>query len=76
MGIKINGVWINNIRYADDAVLIADNIDDLQQMVNMVGEHSKSMGLNINTRKTKLMIISRNLNGFANSGITYGAAPI
>lgn len=53
MGIKVDGVWINNISYADDTVLIADKMDDLQQMVNKMGEHSKSMG------QIKLMVISR-----------------
>lgn len=75
-GIKVNGVWINNIRYADDAVLVSDNIPDLQQLVTVVGEGSKSMGLNINTAKTKFMVISRNLNAFENSSITFNTKPI
>jgi len=76
MGIRVNGVWINNVRYADDTVLIADNIHDLQQLVNVVGEQSESMGLNINTKKTKFMIISRNLNTFENASITFNAMAI
>ena len=76
MGVKVNGVWINNIRYADDTILITDNIHDLQQLVNKVGEQSRSMGLNINTKKTKFMIISRHLNTFENSTITFNARPI
>lgn len=76
MGIKINGVWINNIRYADDTVLIADNIEDLQELVNKIGEQSKSMGLNINIQKTKFMIISRNLKEFENATITFDTMPI
>lgn len=76
MGIRVNGVWINNVRYADDTVLIADNIHDLQQLVNVVGEQSESMGLNINTKKTKFMIISRNLDTFENSSITFNAMTI
>ena len=71
MGVKVNGVWINNIRYADDTVLIADNIHDLQQLVNKVGEQSKAMGLNINIKKTKFMIISRNPDVFINSILTF-----
>jgi len=28
MGVKVNGVLVNNIRYADDTVLIADKVED------------------------------------------------
>lgn len=52
-GIKVNGTCINHIRYADDTVLIADNMCDLQHFVNVVGEHNKEMGLKINANKTK-----------------------
>jgi len=48
VGVKVNGVWVNNIRYADDTVLIADNMKDLRDV-------SKNMGLNINTKKTKFI---------------------
>jgi len=52
-------VWINHIRYADDTVLIADKVEDLQEMLGIVGECSiKSIGLNINTKKIKFMIIT------------------
>jgi len=33
VGVKVNGVWVNNIRYADDTVLIADNMEDLRDIV-------------------------------------------
>lgn len=58
-GIRVNLIWINNIRYADDTVLIADNMNDLQYLINVVGEHSKRMGLKINTKKTKHMVVTR-----------------
>lgn len=45
MHIRVNGVWINSILYAYNAVLIAEKLEDLQQLVNMIGEHSKSIGL-------------------------------
>lgn len=76
IGIKVNGVWINNIRYADDTVLIADNMQDLQRLINTVGQHSRLMGLNINTKKTKFMIITRNLNAFEDSQLTFNAMRI
>lgn len=71
IGIKVNGVWINNIRYADDTVLIADNVKDLQDLLIAVGEHSRNMGLNINTKKTKFMIVSRNSDEHQNAKIMH-----
>ena len=71
LGIKVNGTWINNIRYADDTVLIADNMNDLQSLLNTVGRHSQRMGININTKKTKLQIITRNPEDFRNAKLTY-----
>lgn len=59
IGIKINGLPINNLRYADDTVIMAESIGELQLLLNSVMSASREMGLNINTAKTKLMIISR-----------------
>lgn len=58
-GIRINGEIINNIRYADDTVLLADSIGDLQALLFKVHSTSKNMGLNMNISKTKYMIISK-----------------
>ena len=35
-GIKVGGYNMNNIRYADDIVLIADNEKELQEMLDTV----------------------------------------
>jgi len=67
----VNGVWVNNILYADDTVLISDNLEDLPDKVGTVGECSKNMGININIKNTKFMIITRNLQEFQNSSLTY-----
>ena len=67
LGIKVNGTWINNIRYADDTVLVADNINDLQCLLDKVAVHSKSMGIDVNIRKTKFLIITRKPDEFQNS---------
>lgn len=58
-GIKINGVPISNLRYADDTVLLADNVEDLQTMLNRVTTIGNQAGLKINRNKTKFMVISR-----------------
>lgn len=76
IGIKVNGVWINNIRYADDTVLVADNIDDPQQLVDLVGGRSQNMGLNVNIKKTKFMVVTRETDQFRNSRLTYEGKPL
>ncbi|GFR92065.1 endonuclease-reverse transcriptase [Elysia marginata] len=58
-GIKVGGYNINNIRYADDTVLIAENKDDLQKLLNIVEEESRKKGLELNSKKTEVMVISR-----------------
>ena len=40
-GIKVGGYNMNNIRYADDTNLIADNENELQQMDTVVRESEK-----------------------------------
>ncbi|GFS11155.1 endonuclease-reverse transcriptase [Elysia marginata] len=58
-GIKVGGYNVNNIRYADDTVLIAENKDDLQELLNIVEEESRKKGLELNSKKTEVMVISR-----------------
>jgi len=62
IGIQVNGHWINNIRYADDTVLIAETENDLQHMVNRIRMESEPIGLKINKSKTKVMKISKKSN--------------
>jgi len=69
VGVKVNGVWVNNICYADDTGLIADNMEALRDMLGGVGECSKNVGLNINTKETKFMIITRKPQEFQNSSL-------
>ena len=55
-GIKIGGVNINNIRYADDTVIIADTAEKLQNLIDRVNRESEAMGLKINVRKTEVVV--------------------
>ncbi|GFO14056.1 protein smg8 [Plakobranchus ocellatus] len=54
-GIKVGGQNINNLRYADDTVLIAENKDDLQKLLNIVEEESRKKGLELNSKRTEVM---------------------
>ena len=54
----MGGHNINNLRYADDTVLISENEKDLQ-LLNIVESKSKEKGLELNSKKTEVMVISR-----------------
>ena len=58
-GVWVGGHNINNLRYADDTVLISENEKDLQQLLNIVESKSKKKGLELNSKKTEVMVISR-----------------
>ena len=53
-GIKIAGRNINNLRYADDTVLMAES-EELQNLLMKVKEESEKVGLKLNIQKTKIM---------------------
>ena len=54
-GIKIVGRNINNLRYADDTTLTAENKEDLKSLLMKVKEESEKVGLKLNIQKTKIM---------------------
>ena len=53
-GIKIAGRNINDLRYADDATLMAES-EELKSHLMKVKEESEKVGLKINIQKTKIM---------------------
>ena len=61
-GVTIGGTRINNLRYADDTVLLADSEEKMQNMMNMVNEVGKLYNMKMNVKKTKAIVISRNEN--------------
>ena len=52
-GIKIAGRNINNLRYADDTTLMAENKEELKSL--LMKEKSEKVGLKFNIPKTKIM---------------------
>ena len=54
-GIKIAGRNINNLRYADDTTLMAENEEELKSLLMKVKEESEKVGLKLNIQKTKIM---------------------
>ena len=54
-GIKIVGRNNNNLRYADDTTLMAENKEELKSLLMKVKEESEKVGLKLNIQKTKIM---------------------
>ena len=53
-GIKISGRSINNLRYADDTILMAES-EELKSLLMKLKEESEKVGLKLNIQKTKTM---------------------
>ena len=53
-GIKIAGRNINNLRYADDTTLMAEN-EELKSLLMKVKEEGEKVVLKLNIQKTKIM---------------------
>ena len=54
-GIKISGRNINNLRYVDDTILMAESEEELKNLLKRVNEESQKAGLKLNIQKTKIM---------------------
>ena len=54
-GIKIAGRNINNLRYADDTILMAECKEELKSLLMKVKEESEKPGLKLNIQKTWIM---------------------
>ena len=57
-GIKMAGRNINNLRYADDTTLLAENEEELKSLLMKVKEESEKVGLKLNIKKTKIIASS------------------
>ena len=59
-GIKIAGRNINNLRYADDTIFIAEG-EELKSLLMKVKEYSEKAGLKLNIQKTKITAFGASL---------------
>eukprot|EP00795_Rhopilema_esculentum_P009669 gene9669-biopygen2063 len=57
----IGGHNMNNLRYADDTVLISESAEKLQELLDRVVAESRKKGLTINCKKTECMVVSKQL---------------
>ena len=53
-GIKTARRNINNLRYENDTILMAESEEELKSLLMKVKEESKSVGLKLNIQKTKI----------------------
>ena len=54
-GVKIAGRNINNFRYADDTIRMAESEEEIKSLLMKVKEESENVGLQLNIQKTKIM---------------------
>ena len=54
-GIKIARRNINNLRYADDTIFMAESKEELKSLLMKMKEESEKVGLKLDIQKTKIM---------------------
>ena len=54
-GIKIARRNINNLRYADDTIIMVESEEELKSLLMKVKEESEKVGLELNIQKNKIM---------------------
>ena len=78
--IKIAGRNINNLRYADDTILMAEGEEELKSLLMKVKVESEKVGLKLNIQKTKTMasgpITSWQINGETVADFILGGSKI
>ena len=62
-GIKIAGRNINNLRYADNTSLMAENEEEVKSILMKVKEESEKVGLKLSIQKTKIMASGPSFHG-------------
>ena len=63
VGIKIARRNLNNLRYADDTILMAESEEELKSPLMKVKEESEKYGLKLNIQKTKIWQLVKALHG-------------
>ena len=66
-GIKIAGININNLRYADDTTLMAES-EELKSLLMKVKEESEKPVIKFNIRKTKILVHQDDPEGWDGEG--------
>ena len=56
LGVRVGGLRLTNLWYADDTTLMAESSEDLKMLITKVKEESANAGLYLNIKKTKVMM--------------------
>ncbi len=56
-GVKIDGEFLSNLRFADDIFICRETPQELQHMLQELSDENRLMGLKINIAKTKAMVV-------------------
>ena len=59
MGIVVDGEHLTHLRFADDILLLSHKPHELQTMIRELSDESRKAGLNMNIKKTKVMMSNR-----------------
>ena len=51
-GLRIGGIVVNNLSYADDTVIVAESEEQLQRLINVVLAKCEEKGLHLNSAKS------------------------
>ena len=58
LGVNLGGGDITNLRYADDAALLSDDITSMKRILHRVDKARQEAGLHLDAKKTKVMHIT------------------
>ena len=62
-GIKVAGRYINNLRYTDNTIFMAQREEELKSLFMKVKEENEKVGLKLNIQKPKIMASVPSLHG-------------
>ena len=63
---KIDGVFLTKLRFADDIFLCTETPQELRQMLQELSDENRRMGLKMNIAKTKVMVVDNTPINFNN----------
>ena len=69
-GIVVGGRSYTDLRYADDTVLMASYSDEMEMLIEAVRDASAELGLRLNVKNTKMMVIGDSTDTFCSNVIS------